>query len=144
MSARALAIVVAGLFGFASATLAADAKKAEPWAFGKDQFNARCAACHGVDGKGHGPAVKQTGMLPPPDLTTYAARNGGTFPAELAWQKIDGRPTGWSEERSMPVWGRDFRHEAMKNTSYTKNPETYVASEIFALVEYVRGMQVKK
>jgi mono/diheme cytochrome c family protein len=143
MSARTLAILAAGLFGLASATLAADTTKKEGWAFGKDQYNARCAACHGVDGKGHGPAVKSTGMLPPPDLTTYAKRNGGKFPTELAWQKVDGRPTGWSEERSMPVWGREFRHEAGANPTFTTKPETYAAAEIYAVLEYVRGMQIK-
>ncbi len=142
MTTRTLAVFVVSMFGFASAGLAADAAKAEPWAFGKDQFNARCAQCHGKDAKGHGPAAKQVGF-PVPDLTTYAKRNGGTFPTELAWQKIDGRPTGWSAERSMPVWGRDFRHEGMANVAYTAKPETYVAAEIYALVEYVRGVQVR-
>jgi mono/diheme cytochrome c family protein len=142
MSVRTLAILAAGLLGLASTALAADPPKQEGWAFGKDQFNARCAGCHGVNGKGQGPAAKQVGF-PVPDLTTYAKRNGGKFPTELAWQKIDGRPTGWSQERSMPVWGRDFRHEAMAGTPYTAKPETYVAAEIYAVVEYVRSIQAK-
>jgi hypothetical protein len=31
----------------------------------------------------------------------------------------------------------------MANTQYTAKPETYVAAEIFAVVEYVRSIQVK-
>jgi hypothetical protein len=142
MSSRTLAVLVAGIFGFSAAALAADPPAKQGWSFGKDQFNARCAPCHGTSGKGNGPAAKQLGM-PLPDLTTYAKRNGGAFPTELAWSKIDGRPTGWSDERSMPVWGRDFRHEAMQNTPATKKPETYVAAEIFAIVEHLKSMQVK-
>lgn len=141
MSVRTIAAIVAAVFGFASAAFAADPPK-QGWSFGKDQYMARCAPCHGANGKGGGPAAKQVGATVP-DITTYAKRNGGKFPTELAWQKIDGRPASFDVERSMPVWGRDFRHEAMANTQYTAKPETYVAAEIFAVVEYVRSIQVK-
>lgn len=129
------------LLGFASAAFAADPPR-QGWSFGKDQYNARCAPCHGTDGKGRGPAAG-TIAAPVPDITTYAKRNGGKFPAELAWMKIDGRPASFDVERHMPVWGREFRHEAMANTPYTAKPETYVAAEVYAIVEYLRGMQVK-
>ena len=141
MSARAITILVAGLFGLAATALGADAPK-QGWSFGKDQYNARCAPCHGVSGKGDGPAAKQLGA-PLPDLTTYAKRNGGKFPTDLAWQKIDGRPTTFNDELMMPVWGRVFRHEAMAGVTPTTKPETYVAAEIYAVVEHVKGMQVK-
>jgi mono/diheme cytochrome c family protein len=142
MSARTLAVLVAGIFGLSAAAFAADPPVKQGWSFGKDQFNARCAPCHGANGKGGGPAAKQVGT-PIPDLTTYAKRNGGAFPTELAWSKIDGRPTGWSEERSMPVWGRDFRHEAIAKLDSKTKVETYVAAEIYAIVEYLRSIQVK-
>lgn len=141
MSTRALAVLIAGIFGFSAAALAADPPK-QGWSFGKDQFNARCASCHGANGKGAGPAAKQVGATVP-DLTTYAKRNGGKFPVDLAWQKIDGRPVSFDAERSMPVWGRDFRHEAMANVNATAKPESYVAAEIFAIIEYMKGLQVK-
>ena len=139
MSARTLAVLVAGAFGLASVTLAADPPKP---AFGKDQFNARCASCHGVSGKGNGPVAKQIGTTVP-DLTTYAKRNGGKFPVELAWMKIDGRPVSFDTERNMPVWGRDFRHEAIANVDAKAKPESYVAAEIAAIVEYMKTIQVK-
>jgi mono/diheme cytochrome c family protein len=141
MSARTLTILVAALFGLATTAFAAGPPK-QGWSFGKDQYNARCAPCHGVNGKGGGPAAKQVGATVP-DITTYAKRNGGKFPTELAWQKIDGRPASFDVERSMPVWGRDFRHEAMANVNATAKPESYVAAEIFAIVEHLKGMQVK-
>jgi len=139
MSARALAVVAAGLFGLAANALAADPPKA---AFGKDQFNARCAPCHGVSAKGNGPVAKQIGTTVP-DLTTYAKRNGGKFPSELAWMKIDGRPVSFDTERNMPVWGRDFRHEAIANVDAKAKPESYVAAEIAAIVEYLKTIQRK-
>jgi len=139
MSARALAILVTGLFGLAANALAADPPKA---VFGKDQFNARCAPCHGVSGKGNGPVAKDIGTTVP-DLTTYAKRNGGMFPTELAWMKIDGRPVSFDIERNMPVWGRDFRHEAIANVNAKAKPESYVAAEIAAIVEYLKTIQLK-
>jgi len=142
MSARTLVVLAAGIFGLSAAALAADPPAKQGWSFGKDQYNARCAPCHGANGKGGGPAAKQVGAKVP-DLTTYAKRNGGAFPVELAWQKIDGRPASFDTERSMPVWGRDFRHEAMANVNATAKPESYVAAEIYAIIEYMKGLQVK-
>jgi hypothetical protein len=43
----------------------------------------------------------------------------------------------------MPVWGSDFRHEAMANVKRTAAPESYVAAEISAILEYVKSIQVK-
>lgn len=50
----------------------------------------------------------------PPDLTTYAKRNGGAFPTQLAWQAIEGRPVaiGAHGTAEVPVWGQDFRRDA--------------------------------
>jgi hypothetical protein len=43
----------------------------------------------------------------------------------------------------MPVWGRDFRHEAIANVDAKAKPESYVAAEIAAIVEYMKTIQVK-
>lgn len=144
MQARTLtAIVAAAAFGMTAATsvLAKDPPK-QGWTFGKSQFEARCATCHGKDGKGKGPAAQELG-LKTPDLTTFAKRNGGAFPTDLAWQKIDGRPASYDVNRQMPVWGADFRHEALSNVNRTAAPESYVTAEIHALVEYLKSIQVK-
>ncbi len=42
---------------------------------GKDNFAAYCAVCHGLNGKGGGPAVPAL-KVPVPDLTTMAKRYG--------------------------------------------------------------------
>ena len=141
MSTRTLALVAAALVGLSSTAIAQD-PRTEGWSFGGAQYQARCAQCHGAKGKGDGAAAKQA-KLAVPDLTTYARRNGGAFPTELAWQKIDGRPVSWESKSQMPVWGHSFRHE-LTGTPYTAmDPETYVAAEIRAIVEYVKALQVK-
>lgn len=140
MSAKAL-IFIAAAIGLAATAQTSDPRK-EGWSFGASEYQARCAPCHGASGKGGGPAAKHL-KLAPPDLTTYAKRNGGKFPTELAWQKIDGRPVGFDAERNMPVFGRDFRHEAMTAPLPSAKPESYAAAEISAILEYLRSIQVK-
>jgi hypothetical protein len=78
-----------------------------------------------------------------PDLTTLAKRNGGAFPTDIAWQKIDGRPVKYDMARQMPVWGSDFRHEALASAPRTAAPESYVAAEISSILEYLKTIQVK-
>jgi len=141
MSARAFTILVAGILGLATTALAQDPRN-EGWSFGGAQYQARCAQCHGADGKGGGAVAKQA-KITVPDLTTYAKRNGGTFPTELAWQKIDGRPVNWDAKSQMPVWGQSFRHELTGPPFSAKDPETYVAAEIRAVIEYVKTLQAK-
>jgi mono/diheme cytochrome c family protein len=140
MSAKSLLCLVAGV-GLVAAAQAADPRM-EGWSFGASQYQARCAACHGASGKGGGPAAKGL-KLSMPDLTTYAARNGGKFPTDLAWQKIDGRPVGWDFERAMPQWGSTFRHEAQTLPYPAGRPETYVAAEIYAIIEHLKSIQAK-
>ena len=141
MTNRTLALATIALFGLSAAALAQD-PRSEGWSFGGAQYQARCAACHGANGKGGGAAAKQA-KLTVPDLTTYAKRNGGAFPVELAWQKIDGRPVSWDSKSQMPVWGHSFRHEVTGTPYSAKDPETYVAAEIRAIIEYVKTLQVK-
>lgn len=141
MTNRTLALAAIALFGLSAAALAQD-PRSEGWSFGAAQYQARCAACHGANGKGGGAAAKQA-KLTVPDLTTYAKRNGGAFPVELAWNKIDGRPVAWDSKSQMPVWGHSFRHEVTGAPYSAKDPETYVAAEIRAIIEYVKTLQAK-
>ena len=141
MSNRTLALVAMALFGLSATAIAQD-PRSEGWSFGGAQYQARCAQCHGAKGKGDGSAAKQA-KLTVPDLTTYAKRNGGAFPTELAWQKIDGRPVNWDSKSQMPVWGHTFRHEVTGAPYTAKDPETYVAAEIRAIIEHVKTLQAK-
>lgn len=139
MSARTVAVLAIGVFSVAASALAADPPR-QSANFGKEQYEARCMPCHGRSGKGDGPVAREMKMEMP-DLATFARRNGGTFPTDLAWTKIDGRPTSFDVERRMPVWGRTFRHEALAGAS--KTPESYVATEIFAIIDHVKTLQAK-
>ena len=72
-------------------------------------YQAYCAVCHGKDAKGDGPMSKSL-KAKVPDLTTMAARNGGTFPLDKVEKIISGEdalPAGHGT-REMPVWGPIF------------------------------------
>jgi mono/diheme cytochrome c family protein len=72
---------------------------------GQRLFVRFCAACHGVNGAGDGPAAPA--LHPPPaDLTQIAQRRDGRFPVAEITAYIDGRtaiPAHGSRE--MPIWG---------------------------------------
>ncbi len=75
---------------------------------GEKIFKSYCAACHGVSGKGDGPAAPalKTAL---PQLTTIAKRNGGTFPTDRVRSIIAGDKVPAAHgSREMPVWGPIF------------------------------------
>ncbi len=103
---------------------------------GKQMFNDYCAACHGAQGRGDGPAVEFL-KTPPPDLGTLAQRNGGKFPS----MKVSGvlkfgtgnHAHGTSD---MPVWGPLFRSADLRDDKQT-------ALRITNLTAYLEEMQKK-
>ena len=72
-------------------------------------FQYHCAACHGTDGRGHGPASVAL-KHPVPDLTLISQRSGGKFPYQRVKGIIKGSEPGLLAhgEREMPIWGPIF------------------------------------
>jgi mono/diheme cytochrome c family protein len=70
-----------------------------------------CAACHGADGRGHGP-VSVSLKHSVPDLTLISRRSGGNFPYQRVREIIEGKESGPAAhgDREMPIWGPIF-HE---------------------------------
>lgn len=75
---------------------------------GREDFAAFCAGCHGVGGKGDGPAAAGLGRRPA-DLTRLTARNGGAFPGTRVMAKIWGytgvAPGRQDQGSPMPEFG---------------------------------------
>lgn len=79
--------------------------------YGRDLYEFYCATCHGRDGKGGGPVAPAL-TTRPTDLTTIAARHGGTFPRARVESYVaeDGVPLVTAHgSKDMPVWGPIFR-----------------------------------
>src|ERR1039457_1068631 len=72
---------------------------------GKEMYRAYCAACHGTDGKGDGPASAALKSLPS-DLTVLARRNAGKFPELRVFGAINGDlRVAAHGSKDMPTWG---------------------------------------
>ena len=105
-------------------------------ASGKEMYNNYCAVCHGLDGKGAGPAAEAL-KVPPTDLSTLSKKNGGKFPALAVAATIRGEsavPAHGSKE--MPVWGKLF-------WSMSGGHEGEVQQRLANLTNYLDGMQQK-
>jgi mono/diheme cytochrome c family protein len=112
---------------------------------GKIEYDAHCAICHGVSGRGNG-EMRKFLVKAPSDLTTMTKRNGGAFPNQLAWEIIDGRGAteiGPHGSREMPVWGQNYRVEALSQAGTATAPEWYVRNRIVALLDYLSRLQDK-
>jgi mono/diheme cytochrome c family protein len=100
---------------------------------GADIFKWYCAACHGKNGKGNGPAASEL-KVAPPDLTTLAKRNKGKFPADYVTRVFVNGPKPAHGTAEMPVWGPLFSE---------LNAKGHVTVEIDRVVDYLESLQQK-
>lgn len=77
-------------------------------ASGQEMYVSYCAACHGRDGTGNGPAAAALKVVPT-DLTMLAKKNGGEFPAAHVVTILAGAGVAAHGSETMPVWGPVFR-----------------------------------
>jgi len=107
-----------------------------PASSGKEMYRAYCAACHGADGKGDGPASAAL-KFHSLDLTGLAKRNAGKFPELRVYGAIRGdiRVTAHGS-RDMPAWGTVFREMDGAGAAA-------VQLRIRNLTKYLESLQVK-
>jgi mono/diheme cytochrome c family protein len=99
---------------------------------GEVMYGQYCAACHGSDAKGNGPAAVSL-KVPPPNLTTLAKRHEGKFPAEyVSTILLFGPGTTSHGSAGMPTWGPIFgvldKQNAHAVEQRIKNLTDYLAS----------------
>jgi mono/diheme cytochrome c family protein len=105
-------------------------------ASGKEMFDSYCAACHGADAKGTGPAASAL-KVPPPDLTTLAKRHDGKFPeAYVANILRSGTSAPAHGSSDMPIWGPLFR-------TVSGSDQAVVNMRISNLTRHLESLQSK-
>jgi mono/diheme cytochrome c family protein len=105
-------------------------------ASGQEMFTQYCAACHGTDAKGDGPAASAL-KVPPPDLTALAKHNGGKFPgAHVASVLQFGSNMPAHGSKEMPIWGPLLQ-------SLKRMDDAQVKQRIANLTDYIKSLQVK-
>jgi mono/diheme cytochrome c family protein len=105
-------------------------------ASGKDMYVNHCAACHGAEAKGDGPAATAL-KTSPTDLTTLAKKNGGKFPANHVYSSIVGDlnvPAHGTPE--MPMWGNVY-------SGMSKGRHAEVQQRVSNLTSYIESLQVQ-
>ena len=102
---------------------------------GADTFKTYCAVCHGVEGKGNGPAAAALKKVPA-DLTTIAKRHGGSFSQPDVEAVISGdQVLAAHGSRDMPIWGPIFESIAA-DSSFAK-------LRVSNLIGYLRSIQAQ-
>ncbi|MBT8410932.1 MAG: cytochrome c, partial [Octadecabacter sp.] len=109
---------------------------------GKSSFGARCAICHGDDGKGGG-EVAELFRTPPSDLTKLAERAGGRFPfVDVYYTLARGMEQPGHGDAEMPVWGDYFVADALVDRGVSPGDSVAIAAgRLMTLTLYLESIQ---
>lgn len=103
---------------------------------GKGMFTSYCAPCHGVDGRGNGPAASALKNTPT-DLTSLAKGNHGKYPETHIVSVLRfGSEVPAHGSAQMPVWGKVFGKMSRVNA---QEKDLRVAN----LSRYIETLQVR-
>lgn len=101
---------------------------------GVEMFKTYCATCHGMDGKGGGPAAEALKSVPA-DLTVLTRNSGGKFPSGRVIHVIEGADEITAHGNSeMPLWGPVFHTLSPGNDAVVK-------LRISNLAKYIESLQ---
>jgi mono/diheme cytochrome c family protein len=101
---------------------------------GQRLYVSYCASCHGIDGRGNGPASTAL-RTAPTDLTLLSKNNRGSFPAERVFSMARGDYVIASHgSKEMPIWGPAFLARSGRTA-------TEVEQNIRNLVRYIELLQ---
>jgi len=100
-----------------------------------------CQGCHGVDGKGDGPAASALRQKPA-DLTRLWQRYGTPLDRERLARYIDGRRLlGGHDPREMPIWGEEFFGDVPPTTPNLENAKHRLFQ---VLADYLETLQTAR
>jgi mono/diheme cytochrome c family protein len=106
-------------------------------ASGKQMYTTYCAVCHGVDGKGSGPAAVAL-KDHPTNLAQLARDNGGKFPDAHIYSVLQfGMETSAHGSKDMPIWGPALRSLDRGSPA----PEMQEHQRLANLTNYLKTLQ---
>lgn len=100
---------------------------------GMQMYKTYCASCHGIHGKGDGPAAEAL-KTAPADLAMLKQKNDGKFPSARINQILEGSEVAAHGNSDMPVWGPIFRSLDQSNAAMAK-------LRIANVIKYLESMQ---
>lgn len=104
---------------------------------GQEMYDQLCAVCHGVTGKGDGPAAPALENAVP-DLTQFGAEAGGSYHAQLE-SVISGLNRDVHKDIvGMPLWFREFQY--VRRDKFGHPRTMYANLKIHSLAEYVEEL----
>lgn len=106
-----------------------------PASSGEANYKAYCAACHGVAGKGDGPAAPAL-KIPPADLSRLTANAGGKYPTMHIQEMIRNADSPAHGSKDMPIWGPVFRN-------ISGGSQSQVELRVANLTKYIETLQAK-
>jgi len=112
--------------------------KPTSWASGQQMYREYCAACHGQNAAGGGPAASAC-TVQPADLTKLAVRNGGKFPYDDFYAVMQFGPqltTPAHRSADMPAWLPLF-------ASLNEEREGPALQRMHNLARYLASLQAK-
>lgn len=107
---------------------------------GGELFNNLCSSCHGVGGRGDGPAARalDKGV---PDLTTLAAKNDGVYMHKKVKLIISGENRELAHGNiDMPIWGQQFMYVRPGWSTFQR--EAFARRKINSIDTYLESLQV--
>ena len=101
-------------------------------------FATNCAACHGADGRGAGPASLGLGETPP-DLRRLTRQNRGRFPRTYVMEIMAGKVGPDHPTAAMPEFGPE--HLGRLVTLQSDGKEVTVPAGMLAVANYLESIQ---
>ncbi|MBI4382102.1 MAG: cytochrome c [candidate division NC10 bacterium] len=137
--ARSAALILAALVVVGAAVFFVATRPPQLPVNGRELYVRYCASCHGMGGRGDGPASKAFRRRPS-DLTRVRARYAGQYPIREVMAAIDGRyPVRAHGDSAMPVWGIVFEQE--KEEKEARWPKRTTLLQVRLIADYVLTLQ---